>query len=181
MDTEEVQGRLRHIGWPIVIDGVMGPQTEAAVRDFQRGFGFWNLAVDGIPGPKTAEAILKSQTPEGGQATAHFAFKEFASKGNGWIRLHRNLVRGLEAYRRLVGGPVYVISGYRDPDHNRRVGGASRSQHLYGSAADVRPRVPWKAVRDLHVFGGIGISSNGNARHVDVRPGSRSSPTTWRY
>lgn len=177
MNTREVQQRLRDYGWPIAVDGIAGPQTKAAVTDFQRGFGFWNLAVDGIPGPQTAKALRHSK----GQATEHFAFREFASKGNGWIRLHRDLARGLERYRVLVGGPVYIISGYRDPDHNRRVGGASRSQHLHGSAGDIPARVPWKRVRDLHVFSGIGISSNGNARHVDVRPGSRTSPTIWRY
>ena len=32
--------------------------------------------------------------------------------------------------------PIYITSGYRCPDHNKRVGGASKSQHLLGRAAD---------------------------------------------
>src|SRR5688500_13996090 len=65
-----------------------------------------------------------------------FRFTEFASKGNGWIRVHRELVRGLEEYRELVDGPVVVVSGYRDKAHNTKVGGAPSSQHLYGNAVD---------------------------------------------
>jgi uncharacterized protein YcbK (DUF882 family) len=35
-------------------------------------------------------------------------------------------------------GPVTIISGYRTPGHNRQVGGARRSRHLY----DTYPRTP---------------------------------------
>jgi hypothetical protein len=36
------------------------------------------------------------------------------------------------------GAPVLINSGYRDPDTNRQVGGASGSRHLVGDAADFR-------------------------------------------
>jgi peptidoglycan hydrolase-like protein with peptidoglycan-binding domain len=39
----------------LVIDGVYGPQTEAAVREFQRRTP--GLKVDGIVGPATAAAL----------------------------------------------------------------------------------------------------------------------------
>jgi N-acetylmuramoyl-L-alanine amidase len=43
------------------VDGIDGPQTHAAVRDFQRNNG---LVVDGIAGPRTW-ALIKQQTITG--------------------------------------------------------------------------------------------------------------------
>lgn len=37
---------------------------------------------------------------------------------------------------RLSVGPLHISSGYRGPVLNRRVGGASKSQHVLGQAAD---------------------------------------------
>jgi hypothetical protein len=46
----------------------------------------------------------------------------------------------LEAIRAAVGVPLRVTSGYRSPDYNATLPGASSSsQHLTGSAADFRP------------------------------------------
>lgn len=40
--------------------------------------------------------------------------------------------------RAASGGPLKVTSGYRSPDHNRRIGGARRSRHVTGEAADLK-------------------------------------------
>lgn len=45
----------------------------------------------------------------------------------------------LEPVRELLGVPLRVVSGYRSPALNARVGGATGSQHLQGEAADVVP------------------------------------------
>lgn len=50
--------------------------------------------------------------------------------------LHR-LAVVLERIRARLERPVIVLSGYRSPDLNRAVGGARRSAHLTGSAADI--------------------------------------------
>ena len=39
---------------PLVVDGIQGPKTTAAIKEFQAKAG---LAVDGIVGPKTAAAL----------------------------------------------------------------------------------------------------------------------------
>jgi N-acetylmuramoyl-L-alanine amidase len=54
-DVTELQERLLGLGFhPGRIDGLFGPDTESAVRDFQRGVG---LPVDGEVGPATLRAF----------------------------------------------------------------------------------------------------------------------------
>lgn len=170
MTVREIQTALRRIGWPLAVDGVYGPRTTAAVYQFQRGYALATLdPVTGRAGPRT-QAALRACVANGGHCSQHFAFREFASKGNGWIELSRVLVRGLERYRAAVGGPVEIISGYRDPAHNRAIGGAPDSQHLYGNAADVPLALTLARVRALRAFAGIGYNAgSGLVRHVDVR------------
>jgi zinc D-Ala-D-Ala carboxypeptidase len=176
------------LGFPIEVDGAFGRETFTAVNDFQCGFAFWRLLVDGHAGPKTHEA-LRHAVEEEGRCSEHFKFVEFRSKGNGWIKVSRQLVLGLEEYRELVGAPVAIVSGYRDPDHNVRVGGAPNSQHLYGNAADLNPVKRTGEVARLRRFSGIGYQgATGLVRHVDVRHvgpnttgGTVDDPTRWAY
>lgn len=174
------------------IDGSFGDATRDAVAWFQTGFawqGKW-LEIDGWAGPKTQQA-LQLCLDQGGRCSRHFRFVEFASKGNGHIHVRRELVAGLERIRDVTGRPVEIVSGYRDAVHNRRVGGAPNSQHLYGNAADLNYPLARQEVINLRVFSGIGWKTRGRAkmvRHVDVRHmgpnptrGSVSNPTLWEY
>lgn len=187
MNTREVQQALKQIGWPISVDGSYGPETQRAVTEFQRGYTPYDLLIDGHAGPQTQKAIQTSLY-FGGACGDGFLYREFASKGNGWIMVHRELVRGLVVYRRRYG-PTRIVAGYRDPQHNAAVGGAKNSQHLYGNAADLPEVASLSAVRGLRVFSGIGVQrSNGLVRHVDVRHvgpnttgGTPTSPTIWYY
>ena len=54
MDTTAVQRALVALGYPLVVDGVMGPMAKAAIVAFHRGAG---LTADGIVGPLTAAAL----------------------------------------------------------------------------------------------------------------------------
>ena len=189
LSTREVQRALKQLGWPIAADGAWGSRTYDAVRDFQRGFAFWRLVVDGHAGPKTQKA-LEVALARDGRCSPHFTFAEFKSAGDDWIRVHRALVAGLEAYRAVIGKPVTVISGYRDPARNAAIPGAAKnSQHLYGNAVDISPARPLAEVRRLNVFSGIGYQgSSGLVRHVDVRhtgPNATGStvraPAVWVY
>ena len=47
----------------------------------------------------------------------------------------------LEPARKEVG-PIIINSGYRNEAVNRQVGGVKNSQHLFGQAADIRPKDP---------------------------------------
>ena len=44
----------------------------------------------------------------------------------------------LDPLREVYGAPIIVTSGYRCGRLNKAVGGAAKSQHMYGQAADIR-------------------------------------------
>lgn len=172
MTAAEVQQALKTLGWPFEVDGTMGDKTTEAVRDFQRGFAFGRLIEDGDPGPRTCDALRLSLERDG-RCSENFRFREFKSKGNGWIKLSRELVLGLEDYRKLIGGPMTIVSGYRDPKRNHDVGGKPRSQHLYGNAIDLVAVKKVKDVSALRRFSGIGYYDEKHARAAPGRPPRR--------
>jgi len=188
MTTKEIQQLLKDIGWPISVDGNLGDQTHEAIKDFQRGWAPYPLLQDGFAGPQTIKALQDCAIADG-RCGIYFHYREFKSSGNGWIRVDRNLVAGLDRYRERYG-PTSVVSGYRDPAYNHSIpGAASNSQHMYGNACDLNPVASVSAVRNLQVFSGIGIiRASGLVRHVDVRHvgpnttgGTPMSPTIWYY
>ena len=89
------------------------------------------------------------------------------------------LSKSLEVLRSLYG-PVTVTSWYRCPGRNAKIGGASRSRHLSGDAADIKcpgcPDLPGWADGYFHT-GGVGTYRRyPNMIHVDIR-GTRAR---WR-
>ncbi len=73
------------------------------------------------------------------------------------------------------GKPLKINSGYRDPAHNAKVGGAKGSQHVHGNAFDVDVSGYSEAERMALIekakaagFRGIGVYDN--ALHFDVGP-----------
>ncbi len=107
----------------------------------------------------------------------HFALREFACRdGSDEVRVAPALIELLERIRAAAGGvPLVVSSGYRTPAYNQKVGGAPRSQHLLGTAADIWADglSPLLAAQMAEAFlgerGGIGVYPT--FTHVDVRPG----------
>ena len=61
-EVESLQSLLRGAGEALAIDGRFGPDTEKAVRAFQRRSG---LAVDGVAGPCTWAALQADAPPQG--------------------------------------------------------------------------------------------------------------------
>ncbi|MCW4114465.1 D-Ala-D-Ala carboxypeptidase family metallohydrolase [Aurantimonas sp. MSK8Z-1] len=85
------------------------------------------------------------------------------------------LVSLLHQVEQRFGTRVIVTSGYRDPDHNRRVNGAKRSMHMSCKAADIIiPNADKFAVaafvRGLPGRGGVGTYCYTDAIHVDIGP-----------
>ena len=117
--------------------------------------------------------------------TAHFEFGEFRCRCGvcPWppsaeiVARVRVLAERLEALRADLGGvPMTIVSGVRCAAHNRAVGGAPRSRHLTGEAADMR--VAGRAMEAVAAraralgFGGVGVYRT--HVHVDIRTGRRA-------
>ncbi|HEU4674721.1 MAG TPA: N-acetylmuramoyl-L-alanine amidase [Motilibacteraceae bacterium] len=79
-DVAALQRRLSELGFDTGrIDGMFGPETESALREFQRGVG---LPVDGTCGPATFKALDRlARTVRGGRA--HALREELALAGSG--------------------------------------------------------------------------------------------------
>ena len=88
-----------------------------------------------------------------------------------WIldNLYR-LANRLQVLRDLIGKPLLINSGYRNPNHNQSVGGAPQSLHLNGMAVDVVvPGMSAKALQELlkNWSGGMGCYTH--YTHLDIR------------
>jgi len=105
--------------------------------------------------------------------TEHFKLKEFACKNSEAVIVSEKLCYVLEAIRAHFGKPVVVNSGYRTPEYNAKVGGAVKSRHMLGIAADiqiagVKPADVAAYARTLMpTYGGIGVYST--FTHIDIR------------
>ena len=87
------------------------------------------------------------------------------------------LAENLQTLRDYIGRPIRIISGYRSPDYNKKIGGARQSQHMAAKAADIKVdgMEPWivkKIIEHLihegHMMkGGVGIYET--FVHYDVR------------
>jgi uncharacterized protein YcbK (DUF882 family) len=92
------------------------------------------------------------------------------------------LAKELDKVRQAWGKPIEVTSWYRPPAVNKAVGGVSNSQHINGSAADIRP-----IGGDIHAFQkwldkfwgdkALGYGAKKGFVHVDLRLGK----IRWNY
>jgi uncharacterized protein YcbK (DUF882 family) len=116
------------------------------------------------------------------QLTDNFKLSEFRCKDGTDVPddLRENvqlLCENLQALRDHIGKPIRVISGYRSPKYNRRIGGAKRSQHMSAKAADIKIKgmkpsevksVIVKLIKEGKMMpGGVGLYTT--FTHYDVR------------
>ena len=75
--------------------------------------------------------------------TKNFSLEEFKCKDGSDIPNTAllnivELARNLEVLRTAINKPITINSGYRSPKYNAKIGGVKDSQHLRGTAADIR-------------------------------------------
>lgn len=104
----------------------------------------------------------------------HFTRQEFACRcGCGAADVEPELITVLEAARAHFGVPIIVVSGRRCKSHNNKVGGAITSQHLYGTAADIK--ISRVSPADVAAYfeatypGRYGVGRYASFTHIDVR------------
>ena len=106
--------------------------------------------------------------------TSHMATREAMNipRAEG---MTENALAAFEALQSAWGNPLAINSAYRDPEHNKRVGGAKNSQHTHGNAYDIdvsglsrEERLRLIELARRSGFQGIGVYNN--ALHFDVGP-----------
>lgn len=188
MTIKQKQALLLYLGYYVGdIDGKWGTLSRTACKAFQKDFG--GIAVDGECGPETEKALkhaisygfLRKEEPVVAgldwDKIQYFKRKEFACKcgkcGGFPVEPDPALLEILVKIRAYFGKPVHINSGIRCAAHNADVGGATASQHLKGTAADISvegvtpERVAIYAETLLPKTGGIGRYKT--FTHVDVR------------
>lgn len=111
-----------------------------------------------------------------------FSPEEIACRGTGALLVDEEAMDRLQQLRTRIGKPIIVLSGYRSPEHNRRIGGEKTSQHLQGKAFDIsmanhQPQAFEIAAR-VAGFTGFGSYPDRNFMHIDTGP-ARSWGTPW--
>jgi uncharacterized protein YcbK (DUF882 family) len=111
------------------------------------------------------------------QLSKNFKLSEFVCHDkSGKVLYNPELITKLQLLRDMVKKSVIVVSAYRTPEYNALVGGAPKSQHLVGNAADIKVSgmtpLQIALLAEKCGFTGIGIyMHDGNSfTHVDVRP-----------
>lgn len=192
MTIKQIQCLLTYLGYsPGTVDGVIGPNTQAAVLAFQQQE---SLEQDGKPGPATQTALLAAvaagrmytpateEKPSSGQPPGwwaqikYFRREEFRCKCGGRycngfpVEPAEETVRIADEIRERAGVPLNVNSGLRCPKWNAIQGGVANSRHVTGRAVDLSGNISPSRLRDIAVAvqaemipgrGGIGLYSWG--------------------
>lgn len=125
-----------------------------------------------------------------GDLSKNFSRAEFECRcGCGSAKVDPLLIELLQTIRDAAGIPLRVNSGVRCPEHNRRVGGVSNSQHLLGKAADItwtgKAATLYALIYTLYKAGEIPhlgyvkLYRGKNFVHVDVRTPKSNLVAGW--
>lgn len=125
------------------------------------------------------KGMIEFKKGDSAQISKNFQYKEFDCHGKGCCSttiIDEKLVEYIQRIRDHFGKPITITSPYRCEVHNRRVGGATKSYHMQGKAADIvvqgiSSREVAKYAESIGILG-IGLyetSADGYFTHIDTR------------
>lgn len=154
----------------------------ASVQATRARYGqiYYDRYASGASSNKTeVKGMIEFKKGDSAQISKNFQYKEFDCHGKGCCSttiIDEKLVEYVQRIRDHFGKPVTITSPYRCEVHNRRVGGATKSYHMQGKAADivvqgVSSREVAKYAESIGILG-IGLyetSADGYFTHIDTR------------
>jgi len=115
----------------------------------------------------------------------YFTFEEFDSPdypGSGEKFMDREFLDCLDEARDIAGVQFKINSGYRTPQHNRKVGGGTASSHLIGRAADIHCTHTGKRLKIIEALSMVGFRRFGIANtFIHVDNDDQKKPAIWLY
>lgn len=136
-------------------------------------------ALDVSSNKSEVKGMIEFEKGRSDKISKNFQYKEFDCHGQGCCSttiIDEKLVEYVQQIRDHFGKPVTITSPYRCEVHNRRVGGATKSYHMRGQAADIvvqgiPSREVAKYAESIGILG-IGLyetSKDGYFTHIDTR------------
>ena len=125
-----------------------------------------------------------------GDLSKNFSSSEFECPHCHQSPMDPLLISVLQIIRDYVKLPIVVNSGYRCPEHNKRVGGVANSQHIFGKAADIYVE-GWSNKQLLDVIRALTVAkkiyvgyayiikNSNRAVHIDVRIPESNTVRGW--
>ena len=189
--VKDLQTKLQSIGYdlgPPGIDGKFGPHTANAVEEFKADYKLGKGAAVSGDDMATLNKVVSGSIKRVAKPTRSSistnnnplnAVSGADSSGFKWApgvdkRVSQEVLSKLMAVQNEFDKQFVITSGYRDPERNRKAGGAKNSAHVSGEAVDVKfsgteqDTNRFVELASRAGFGGIGVYRPGLV-HVDVR------------
>ena len=144
---------------------------------------------------KGKESVTEVELPQTGnvdnQLSKNLTRREIACKcGCGFDIVDNKLVDTFQSLRDYISKPIYITSGCRCPEHNKKVGGEKNSAHIEGMALDMyinglSSRQFGELVKEAHKEGKLPhlrycyLISNSSCVHIGVDEKVRKGVFGW--
>jgi hypothetical protein len=107
------------------------------------------------------------------KSSKFFSEAELKCPSTGLCNMDQGFLDRLDLVRKDYGRAMQVTSGYRDPGHNTKIGGAPNSKHMQGLAVDIACTNPADRARiaQLALQHGLTVALGAGFLHLDGRAG----------